>query len=42
MESIPKTKFKEKTFFPLYELKVFAPLTLGVDPNWSIEDYLKF
>ena len=22
----------------LYELKVFAPLNLGVDPNWSIED----
>lgn len=26
----------------LYDLKVFAPLTLGVDPNWSIEEYLKF
>lgn len=26
----------------LYERKIFAPLTLGVDPNWSIEDYLKF
>ena len=26
----------------LYDLNVFAPLTLGVDPNWSIEDYLKF
>ena len=26
----------------LYDLRVFAPLTLGVDPNWSIEDYLKF
>lgn len=26
----------------LYDLKVFAPLNLGVDPNWSIEDYLKF
>lgn len=26
----------------LYERKVFAPLTLGVDPNWSIEDWEKF
>ena len=26
----------------LYELKVFAPLNLGVDPNWSIEDWKNF
>ena len=26
----------------LYELKVFAPLNLGVDPNWSIEDWKKY
>lgn len=26
----------------LYEEKVFAPLTLGVDPNWRISDYRKF
>ena len=26
----------------LYEMKVFAPLDVGVDPNWDIEDYLKF
>lgn len=26
----------------LYEEKVFAPLSLGVDPNWKIEDYKKF
>ena len=26
----------------LYKLKVFAPLSLGVDPNWSIEDWKKF
>ena len=26
----------------LYEMKVFAPLDLGVDPNWFIEDYQKF
>ena len=26
----------------LYELKVFAPLSLGVDPNWSIEDWKIF
>ena len=26
----------------LYERKVFAGLDLGVDPNWRIEDYLKF
>ena len=26
----------------LYERKVFAPLTLGADPNWSIEDWEKF
>ena len=26
----------------LYELKVFAPLDLGVDPNWSIEEWNKF
>ncbi len=26
----------------LYDLKVFAPLSLGVDPNWSIEDWNKF
>ena len=26
----------------LYELKVFAPLKLGVDPNWSIEDWKNF
>ena len=26
----------------LYELKVFAPLSLGVDPNWSIEEWKKF
>ncbi len=26
----------------LYEMKVFANLDLGVDPNWFIEDYLNF
>ena len=26
----------------LYDLKVFAPLNLGVDPNWSIEEWNKF
>ena len=26
----------------LYEMKVFADLNLGVDPNWFIEDYLNF
>lgn len=26
----------------LYERKLFAPLTLGVDPNWKIEDFDKF
>lgn len=26
----------------LYERKVFAPLTIGVDPNWFIEDWDKF
>ncbi len=26
----------------LYEEKLFAPLTLGVDPNWRISDYRKF
>ena len=26
----------------LYKLKVFAPLSLGVDPNWSIEEWNKF
>ena len=26
----------------LYEMKLFAGLDLGVDPNWSIEDYHKF
>ncbi len=26
----------------LYDLKVFAPLDLGVDPNWSIEEWRKF
>ncbi len=26
----------------LYERKIFAGLDLGVDPNWSIEDYDKF
>ena len=26
----------------LYERKLFAPLDLGVDPNWAIEDYDKF
>ena len=26
----------------LYERKVFAPLTISVDPNWEIQDYLKF
>jgi N6-L-threonylcarbamoyladenine synthase len=26
----------------LYDKKVFADLSLGVDPNWRIEDYLKF
>ncbi len=26
----------------LYGLKVFAPLSLGVDPNWSIEEWNKF
>lgn len=26
----------------LYREKVFAPLTLGVDPNWKISDFRKF
>ena len=26
----------------LYEMKIFAPLDVGVDPNWDIEDYQKF
>ena len=26
----------------LYDKKVFADLSLGVDPSWKIEDYLKF
>ena len=26
----------------LYQKKVFAPLTLGVDPNWKIDHYLDF
>ena len=26
----------------LYEQKIFAPLTLGVDPNWKISDFRKF
>ena len=26
----------------LYEMKLFAPLDIGVDPNWNIEDYQKF
>ena len=26
----------------LYARKVFAPLTLGVDPNWKISDWAKF
>lgn len=26
----------------LYKLKVFAPLSLGVDPNWKIDDYRNF
>jgi N6-L-threonylcarbamoyladenine synthase len=26
----------------LYKEKVFAPLTLGVDPNWRISDFRKF
>ena len=26
----------------LFELKVFAPLNLGVDPNWSIEDWKNY
>lgn len=26
----------------LYEKKIFAPLDLGVDPNWRIEDWNKF
>ena len=26
----------------LYELKVFAPLDLGVDPNWKIDEWNKF
>lgn len=26
----------------LYEMGLFAPLNLGVDPNWKIEDYDKF
>ena len=26
----------------LYDMKIFAPLTIGVDPNWFIEDYDKF
>ncbi|MFA5687368.1 MAG: tRNA (adenosine(37)-N6)-threonylcarbamoyltransferase complex transferase subunit TsaD [Bacilli bacterium] len=26
----------------LYEKEVFAPLSISVDPNWHIEDFLKF
>jgi len=26
----------------LYDMKVFADLNLGVDPNWKIEDYMNF
>ena len=26
----------------LYELKIFAPLSLGVDPNWKIDEWNKF
>ena len=26
----------------LYEMKLFASLDIGVDPNWDIEDYQKF
>jgi N6-L-threonylcarbamoyladenine synthase len=26
----------------LYREKVFAPLTLGVDPNWKISDFRHF
>lgn len=26
----------------LYDMRLFAPLDLGVDPNWKIEDYDKF
>ena len=26
----------------LYDLKVFAPLNLGVDPNWKIDEWNKF
>ena len=26
----------------LYEMKVFAPLTLGVDPNWKIDHWMDF
>lgn len=26
----------------LYEKKVFAPLTIGADPSWQLEDFLKF
>lgn len=26
----------------LYEKKIFAPLSLGVDPNWKIEEFDKF
>ena len=26
----------------LYERGVFAPLTVSVDPNWEIQDYMKF
>ena len=26
----------------LYEMKIFAGLGLGVDPNWFIEDYKIF
>ena len=26
----------------LYERGVFAPLTISVDPNWEIQDYMKF
>ena len=26
----------------LYDMKIFAPLSIGVDPNWFIEDYKNF
>ena len=35
-------KKKKKVASHLYERNIFAPLSIGVDPSWRIEDYNKF